>query len=587
MFKIKNECSCCKYDVNFLDILEPFIELSKDIMTKTIKDAKLVDIVDFNIINEEFQKKLDRNLKDNSRLKKEIAKKNKNLIEKKNDLKKNENEYERLIFESEEVFEEYLTGKVFNVKNLEFLNNTGILFLLKIDKKFVSSDDRYPHSINNLLSKFGVINNFQTLLKGELLKSTTANFKKFDKIQFYQTNDRLNIEKLNVIYCPLIEFSFIDQEKRQIEYCEKDDVWVNVPKIKKQFNIDIQLLNIELIKLYDSSRIIGLKVDDYFLSFDFDLKSIISSEKIAEFYWLLIKRDVYRQQAKSLRSALSVPVENFKRVVREENFINLLSNLKKNLYLQNQVLEPQFEVFFDSVLSLSALKHIEDYEFYVPDINEADKSILGIYKEYKKPNEKYYNLIHWVTNKDNGNYNHFHEEDLKPKQKNLLKAIKPEISFYFRSKFFEDYLYSILKELELEFTANYNLILKDETACEIDFLIYYNSTIYFIEAKTKMSSFYIDSYEKKCNKILNNLNGIEDKVKFILISAFSDENCEQYKYYIEKSDKPELNVIRPGLATKTYHFDVPIQSHAGHEITCISEPVYDKLKTIISNICLH
>lgn len=139
----------------------------------------------------------------------------------------------------------------------------------------------------------------------------------------------------------------------------------------------------------------------------------------------------------------------------------------------------------------------------------------------------------------------------------------------------------------MEFTANYNLILKDETACEIDFLIYYNSTIYFIEAKTKMSSFYIDSYEKKCNKILNNLNGIEDKVKFILISAFSDENCEQYKYYIEKSDKPELNVIRPGLATKTYHFDVPIQSHAGHEITCISEPVYDKLKTIISNICLH
>lgn len=291
MFKIKNECSCCKYNVNFLDILEPFIELSKDIMTKTIKDAKLVDIVDFNIINEEFQKKLDRNLKDNSRLKKEIAKKNKNLIEKKNDLKKNENEYERLIFESEEVFEEYLTGKVFNVKNLEFLNNTGILFLLKIDKKFVSSNDRYPHSINNLLSKFGVINNFQTLLKGELLKSTTANFKKFDKIQFYQTNDRLNIEKLNVIYCPLIEFSFIDQEKIQIDYCEKDDVWVNVPKIKKQFNIDIQLLNIELIKLYDSSRIIGLKVDDYFLSFDFDLKSIISSEKIAEFYWLLIKRE--------------------------------------------------------------------------------------------------------------------------------------------------------------------------------------------------------------------------------------------------------------------------------------------------------
>ncbi len=588
MFKIKNECSCCKYDVNFLYILEPFIELSKDIMTKTSQEAKLIDIVDFSIIDKDYQKKIYRNQKDNFRLKKEISRKSKNSIEKKREyLQKNEEEYEQLIFESEEIFEEFMAHKVFDIVNLEFLNKTGLLFILKLDKKFVSLDERYQNSINTLLSRFGVINNFQALLKEGLLKSSTTNFCKFDRIQYYHTNTGINTEKLNIVYCPIIEYSFIDQEKIQIDYCEKDDVWVNVSQLKKQFNIDIQLLCIELVKLKGSNHIIGLHIDNYFLSFDFDIKSIIYSNKIVEFYWLLIKRNVYRQQPIKSKTTSPSSIEDFKITVRKESFINVLSNLKKNLYLQNSVLDPEFEVFFDSMLSLSDLKHIEGYEFYVPDVVDAEKSIFGIYQENRKPNESQYNLIHWITNKDNRNYNHFHDEGQKSKQKNLLKALKPEISFYFRSKFFEDYLDSILKELELEYTSNYNLILKDETAFEIDFIVYVNSTLYFIEAKTKMSSYYIDTYEKKCNKILDNLNGIEDKVKFILISAFSDKNCEQYKYYIEKSVKPELNVNRPGLATKTYHFDVPIQSHAGHEITCISEPVYDNLKTIISNICLH
>ena len=72
---------------------------------------------------------------------------------------------------------------------------------------------------------------------------------------------------------------------------------------------------------------------------------------------------------------------------------------------------------------------------------------------------------------------------------------------------------------------------------------------------------------------------------FLLISAFSDENCELYKYYIESEGKPELNTHRDGLSTKSYYFDIPISSQAGKNITCISEPVYDNLKNIIFDIC--
>ena len=88
---------------------------------------------------------------------------------------------------------------------------------------------------------------------------------------------------------------------------------------------------------------------------------------------------------------------------------------------------------------------------------------------------------------------------------NILNALKPEISFYFRSKFFEDYIYSILKEIDLKFTSNYHVLLKDNSPIEIDFLINVGNNIYIVEAKTKMSSHNIDAYEKKCDKILKEL----------------------------------------------------------------------------------
>jgi len=583
MFKIKNEYSCCKYDVSFLDILEPFVELSKDILTSS--DVSLIDIIDFSTIDIEFYQQIERNIADRKRLKKEISKKRKtNITLKKDELRKREEEYKRFISQSSTIFSDYMNSKSFDDTNLETIKNSSILFILKSNNIFVSSTDRNLGVIQNILSKFGVINNFQKKIKGELLRTATANFKKFDKTSFYQSCGWITVDKKDIVCCPIIDFDFIDSDLIESDFCEKNDLWVNIQQIKKQFEIELRFDSYELIKSKETNELLGFRIDNYFFSTVLDVKSLIRKDRIVEFYWLLIKRDVYRQQPLNIKP-LSEKIENFNIATKQEEFINLLSYLKKNLYLQDIEIDIQYEPFFDSVISVSDLQYVEDFEFYLPNIDTQEKSILGIYKEIKKPNETFYNLIHWINNKDDLKYDHFHKEEPQEKKKKALKALKPEISFYFRSKFFEDYVKSILTTLGLKFTSNYHLLLKDNTLFEIDFLINVGNDIYFVETKTKMSSQYIQAFEKKCDIILNNLIGFEGSIKFLLISAFSDDNCELYKYYIENALSPELNTLRAGLSTKTYCFDIPISSQTDKSIICISEPVYDKLKTLISNKC--
>lgn len=584
MFKTKNECSCYKYEVSFLDILEPFVELSKDILNSPSDEVTLIDLIDFSLIDAEFQNKVDKNVIERKRLIREISKRNKSMVVKKEELRKNELEYERLILQSSSVFSDYMNYMTFHDSNLETLKNSSLLFILKSEKILVSANERNLGVIQNIISKFGIINNFQTKLKGEYLKSATTNFSKFDKTSFYQSSSWISVDKKDIVYCPVMNFNFIDTDKIESDLCERNDIWVNVQQVKKQFNVELKFESFELIKSKGTNVILGFRVDNYFFSLILDIKSLIRKENIVEFYWLLIIRDVYRQQPPVSKS-LSVTIEEFNKVAKQEDFINLLSFLKKNLYLQDKVIDIQYDVFFDSVISINALQHIEDYEFYLPNLDNEEKSILGIYKEIKKPNETFYNLIHWINNKDNNKYNHFHKEEPQERRKKALKALKPEISFYFRSKFFEDYVFSILQDLGLKFTSNYHLLLKDNTLFEIDYLINVGNDIYIVETKTKMSSHYIEAFEKKSEKILSELKDFEGSIKFLLISAFSDDNCELYKYYIENSILPELNTHREGLSTKTYCFNIPIYSQTNKVITCISEPVYDNLKKIISDIC--
>ena len=80
-------------------------------------------------------------------------------------------------------------------------------------------------------------------------------------------------------------------------------------------------------------------------------------------------------------------------------------------------------------------------------------------------------------------------------------------------------------------------------------------------------------------------HGIE--VEFILIGGYSDATVADYQYFIESSTWNEdgYNIERAELNGKPYCFTVPIPDKQGKQITCIAEPQYENLQSLVLQLC--
>jgi len=346
------------------------------------------------------------------------------------------------------------------------------------------------------------------------------------------------------------------------------------------------LLESDYILLKSDNQIIGFSVDNNAFLFTKDVNKIIDKKYTLDYYWILFKRNIYRKTQPSHIINHEI-VNDFNKNSTIESFTNLLSNLKKNLYIEGINIPVEYNDFFEKAISISNLDHIQGYEFYLPDIREEKKTLLGIYHNDKKPSETHYNLINWITNEDE-NVNLFTNDNSKFNPKKIVSILKPEISFYFRNRYFEDFFERILKELGFDFLSNYELeYINRIGCCEIDFLIKTESKLYIVETKTKLSREYIEKFEKTCDILIKEMAPIISNIEFLIVSAFSDDNCNVYKYYIEqgKKDHPNINSKRDEINTIPYWFELPILNNAEKKLTCIAEPSFEKLKAIILDKC--
>ncbi|QRX64248.1 hypothetical protein JS578_03045 [Dysgonomonadaceae bacterium zrk40] len=175
------------------------------------------------------------------------------------------------------------------------------------------------------------------------------------------------------------------------------------------------------------------------------------------------------------------------------------------------------------------------------------------------------------------------------KKKKLIYVLKPEISFYFRYKYFEDFFEEILKESGLNYISNYKVKYKsNDNEAEFDFIIKTDQKIYVIELKTTLRNEEIAKYEKKCMKLMQELPTIQDNLEFLIIGSLSDENCETYRYYIEEGKKQyqDYNSKREEVSIVPYRFTIPIRSSSDKKLVCIAEPSFERLKSIIDEICV-
>lgn len=438
--------------------------------------------------------------------------------------------------------------------------------------------------ITNLIKKYNIFNTIVESIENEKLKFI------FDTITPYNFNElfgsTVSIKGKKDILSPFIYYEFLKTEFVELDILDEADIWVNKKELIQLFKISLPDENVvNLVQLNEGGDSInfGIKVDTLvFPIINFDLQNMIKDEFKLDYYWILFK-DVYKHSHNRNKSVFTNSLlEKFKKDMFSSELNLLLSNLENNHCIPKEKLpNNKLKDYFEEVSRINNLKNIDNFDFFVSNLKGA--TALGIYAR-KKIGENY-NLLHWIIN-DTEKHHHFNGIDA-PKIKNQDKifALKPEIAFYFVSNYFEDLLENAIRSIGKEHLKNFELYVNNISIGEFDFLIKSNSKLCFIEAKTKLTNEYIDNYITKCNNIIKNIQLINEEIKvdFYLIAAYSDSSCENKKFFFDNRYK-KYNHSRVGSKTKPYFFKIPIPQHKGYYLTCIAEPEFKKLKSLINKI---
>ncbi|WP_036676346.1 hypothetical protein [Pedobacter sp. R20-19] len=420
-----------------------------------------------------------------------------------------------------------------------------------------------------------------------------ANVKKLTKVGFddlFKSVVTLTSKRKNWI--PYIPSLYFQADSITTSEIDQKDLLINNQKLSQDFGLTFGAEN-EVNQIFTQNEEgeydeIGITYKSLFFPLvNSDLGRFISADNYINYVWLMFK-EVFKKPVGRGNDFETDLQKSFRVKVKEDALSNLLSNLEKNLHLpielQNQLGE--YELFFECVTQITKLEEFADLEFYVT--SEQGKTSLGIYTNQKIG--KKYNLLHWIKGNDNSVSQDYYRDAKAPisKSNSMKLTLKPEVAFYFLSNFFEDFLEQAILAHTSQYIKNFELYTNNSNVGEFDFLIKTPKKLCFIEAKTKLTDEYIESYIVKCSKLLRQLDSISERlnIEFYLISAFSDKTCQRKKYFIDQSPTDGgYNTRRDNLSTIPYNFQVPIPQFANRQLNCISEPNFENLKNLIEVIC--
>ncbi|WP_316801440.1 hypothetical protein [Pedobacter frigidisoli] len=390
---------------------------------------------------------------------------------------------------------------------------------------------------------------------------------------------------------PYLSFSYLDPHLINEDIIDITDIWVNKERFKSAFGIEIgEEQNISAVNLVADSSEIGVKYNDYFFPILQKLDLYIDTPSKIEFHWIQVK-EVFKLNDINKNHYQSSLINEFKTKIKRKDFTALLSNLQENLYLETALLtgKPSYKKYFTNTLKISQIKYLKQFNFFISD--SEDSTALGIYS-FEKIGEDatHFNLLHWYD-KTAGQQKRYRDNSGPGRvEKNdalSVSALQPELSFYFITKYFEDFLDTLFTEMDFQFISNFHLRQGSTALGEFDFLIKHKNKFFFVEAKTTLTKFYIKDYQKKCQKIIRAFSDIDVELEFLIVGAYSNTTVEDLRVYIDNSHKgmKRYNSDNPDLAVRPYLFNVPIEN-SSKQISCIAEPNYTNLKNIIKKICL-
>ncbi|THV56431.1 nuclease-related domain-containing protein [Chryseobacterium candidae] len=484
------------------------------------------------------------------------------------------NHYNSQVLKEENILNEFIESDVLLINKIE-----TFVYSVNDEKNFKT---RFIRAVK----KFGLLEDIIGNLNDEKIRNSLSKINLFESDTFYKDIIE-TVDSTIKPQLPFLDIDLLDETKYTKDSIDDKDIWINNSCYSSVFLINEDLINSEdvyLVSDNESNATIGILLQKTLIPYTkIDITDYISNEKMLDFFWQMFLYNYSTKTKISPISASGKELTEFKHKINDGELNKLLSFLKYNLYIKDEKIIPQeFLIFFEKVTLISQLKYIENFEFLVSESKE-NHTALGIYAKEKIGRE--YNLIHWLNNNGEDNLSHFRNSQGNRKRKNNIHTLKPEISYYFIENYFEDFFDRILRENDYEFMRNIELESID-FKCEIDFLIKTKNTLYIVETKTKLTKYYIESHIKKISKIINLLKNLTNKkieIKFLMVSAYSEESVQDFKYFI--NEHKIYNKKRDGLSSIPYLFDVPIPDKENEILQCISEPEFDKLKSLILEVC--
>lgn len=307
-----------------------------------------------------------------------------------------------------------------------------------------------------------------------------------------------------------------------------------------------------------------------------DITSHVSEISLPYFYFDMIE-NVFSKEGQGY---LCHKPENFREDAKNNDFVKILGNLECNFYLKDDTLiSDRYMHYFEKVVSVDSLKHFQNTHIYTNSNVDASNTLLGIYTSEKINNN--FHLIHWISRQKDGDlYNHYHTDLPMEYQAKMVYALKPEYSFYFVRKYFEDILELVLKELNVRYLLNRSLA--SSTDHQVDAILVANNKLLILEAKTRLSVKTIEDSIKKAERLYPIWQETFPNalVEYITIAQFSDDVIGAIKYFLHENAKH----IDAETGLFAYDFDIKLTQFENFKIKFVSEPTYAKLKGTISKL---
>ena len=334
-------------------------------------------------------------------------------------------------------------------------------------------------------------------------------------------------------------------------------------------------------QLYSSGRPLGVSCDNSFFAYE-NMDMFITNEKYP-FYFCEMMDRVYSSSPKGKVS--NKFNEHFLESAKNPVFSRLLSHLQYNLYISDNVQMPDdYRDMFESVYCLNKLPGLESHMLFVGEPSEEqihnERTLSGTYELKKSGSD--YNLRNWVNAAQNG-YKLSTSSKAKVFNCKSVFALKPQYSYYFLSKYYEDFFSSILEELGCYHKCGVSLYLEgnNNAFIEIDALIFKpDGKLIYVENKTCMNKNNIEATMKKIvafQKIISE-EYANVTIDYYLTAPYCDESVEQNFLFFIKNERIEQ---REGVKNNILQFDIPLAQFENLNLHCIIEPEYERMKSIV------